>query len=122
MKSAALTAMLAMAVLASAARADGVPQMIGSDPLSREILSKTPLQNGGVTSVMRAGSGEVVVLHLADVSSSFSASLAPAVAAPAVALRPADGLAPRKAKRAKGARMPRGAAKQLRRVHATKSW
>jgi len=109
MKNAALTAMLMMATLGVVARAQNMPM---SDPLSQQILKKTPQQNGGVTAAVRSGSGQVVVLHLADASSTFGAVLAPAASAP-TALKPAAGLA---AKPAKAGRQPRRAADQLRRI------
>ncbi len=116
MRNAALTAILILAALASAARAQGVPQIIGSDPLSREILAKTSLPDSGVTAAVRTASGQVVVLQLADTSSRFAATLAPAAASPAVALAPAAGLAPKHAKKAASRRRPKRAIKQLKRA------
>lgn len=119
MKNAALTAMLMTAILGVAARAQNVPQLM-SDPLSQQILTKTSQQNGGVTAAVRAGSGQVVVLHLADVSSTFGATLAPAASAPGLALKPADGLTPKVAKTPKARRQPRRAVEQLRRITRAK--
>ncbi|NNN05102.1 MAG: hypothetical protein HKL90_04295 [Elusimicrobia bacterium] len=120
MRNAALTAVLTLAALASAARAQGVPQVIGSDPLSRQILAKTSLPDSGVTAAVRTASGRVVVLQLADTSSRFAATLAPAAASPAVALAPAAGLTPKHAKKAKTRRLPKRAVKQLKRVAAVR--
>ena len=116
MRNAALTAILTLAALASTARAQGVPQLIGSDPLSREILAKTSLPDSGVTAAVRTATGQVVVLQLADTSSRFAATLAPAAASPAVALTPAAGLAPKRAKKAAAHRRPKRAIKQLKRA------
>jgi len=112
MKNAALTAMLMMTTLGVVARAQSIPM---SDPLSQQIFKKTPQQNGGVTAAVRAGSGQVVVLRLADVSSTFGAVLAPAASAP-TALKPAAGLAAKTAKPAKAGRQPRRAVDQLHRI------
>jgi hypothetical protein len=124
MRDALLAATLMLGALAGSARAEGVPQIIGGDPLSNQILAKTSLPNGGVTAAVRAGSGEVVVLHLGDVSAPFGASLAPAAASPGAPLKTAPELKPKRAKRAKAERMPRRAVDQLKRVRRAhlKSW
>jgi hypothetical protein len=121
MKNAALTAMLAIGTLVPSARAQNV-QLIGSDPLSRQIIATTSQQNGGVTAAVRSGTGQVVVLHLADVTSSFSASLAPAASSTDAGLKTAVELKPKAVKRGKAGRSPRRAVDQLKRVHAHKSW
>lgn len=120
MRNALLTAALALTALG--ARAE-MPQMLGTDPLSRQILTKTAQENGGVTAAVRVGSGQALELKLADVSSApFAAHMAPAASSPDLALKPAAGLAP-KASKAKAKRAPRRAVDQLKRVSkADKSW
>lgn len=121
MKNAILTA--AMMMLALGAGAEGMPQMLGSDPLSRQILTKTAQENGGVTAAVRVASGQVIALQIADVSSApFAARLAAPAASPAAALKPAEGLAakPEKAK-AKTKRPAKRAVEQLHRAAAAKS-
>jgi hypothetical protein len=116
---AVVTAALLFAALG--ARAE-MPQMLGTDPLSREILTKTTQENGGVTAAVRVGQG-VVELKLTDVTaSSFPAQMAPAVSTPEIALKPAAGLAP-KVSKVKAKKAPRRAVEQLKHVFkAVKNW
>ena len=116
-------AVVASALLFTAlgARAE-LPQMLGNDPLTRQILTKTAQVNGGVTAAVRVGSGQVIELKLADISASpVPDLLAPAAASPAVALKPAAGLAP-KATKTKAKKPLKRAVDQLKRVVAVKSW
>lgn len=114
-----MTAALLFAALG--ARAE-MPQMLGSDPLSRQILTKTAQANGGVTAAVRVGSGQAIELKLSDVSSApFSAQMAPPATEAYLALKPAAGLAPKPAK-AKAKKAPKHAVEQLKRVSAAKSW
>lgn len=119
MKTWITTAALAIAALAAAVapvRAEGVPQLLSSDPLSREILAKTARENGGVTAVVRVASGQVVELKLGGVSSS-TATLAPAADPANLALKTAADLAAKPAKPAK--RKPvKKAVDQLKRAAA----
>jgi hypothetical protein len=121
MKLATLMTMLALAP-ASTAWASGVPQLSVADPLFQEMVKNGTKPNNGQVTVMRDANGKTVVLHLDDMSAPYSASLAPAATAPGMALNPAAGLTPKKAKPAKGRRMPRRAAQQLRHVQARKTW
>jgi hypothetical protein len=120
MLKAVVTAALLFAALG--ARAE-IPQMLGTDPLSRQILTKTAQENGGVTAAVRVGSGQVVELKLADMSASpFPAQMAPAAVSPAINLKPAEGLVPKPSK-AKAKKAPRRAVDQLKRVFkAVKNW
>jgi hypothetical protein len=120
MKNAILTA--AMMMLALGAGAEGIPQLMGSDPLSRQILSKTAQENGGVTAAVRVGSGQVIALQIADVSSApVNAALAPAAASPAIGLKPAEGLAEKPVKPAKNKKAVKRAVEQLKRAAAAKN-
>lgn len=120
MKNAILTA--AMMMLALGAGAEGMPQMLGSDPLSRQILTKTAQENGGVTAAVRVASGQVIALQIADVSSApFAARLAAPAASPAAALKPAEGLAEKPAKAKKTKKPVKRAVEQLRRAAAAKN-
>jgi hypothetical protein len=114
---------LSSALLLSAlgARAEGMPQILGTDPLTRQILAKTAQENGGVTAAVRVGSGQVIVLKLPDATALPPAALAPAAASPALALKPAAGLAPKAAK-APARKSARRAVEQLKRVSVEKSW
>ena len=119
MKNALMTAVLMLAALG--ARAE-MPQMLGTDPLSRQILTKTAQENGGVPAAVRVGSGQVIMLSLADVSSApFSAKMAPAASATDLALKPAADLAA-KPKAKKKAKAPKHAVDQLKRTAAAKTW
>lgn len=116
-----MTAALMLAALGAHAE---MPQMLGTDPLSREILTKTAQVNGGVTAAVRVGSGQAIKLDLADVSSApFAAKMAPAATSAYLALNPAPGLAPKPAKaKAKSKKAPKRAVDQLKHVSAAKSW
>jgi hypothetical protein len=123
MKIAVMTAALMLAALG--ARAE-MPQMLGSDPLSRQILTKTAQENGGVTAAVRVGTGQTIELKLVEVTSSPSAApitvkMAPAATSAYLALNPAPGLAPKPAK-AKAKKAPKHAVDQLKHVSAAKSW
>ena len=99
-----------------------MPQMLGNDPLTRQILTKTAQANGGVTAAVRVGSGQVIELKLADISADpLPAQMAPAAVSPAVPLKPAAGLAPKAAK-AKAKKPIKRAVDQLKRVSAVKNW
>ncbi|MDE2143997.1 MAG: hypothetical protein KGJ84_16430 [Elusimicrobia bacterium] len=120
MKNAILTASLMM--MALGAGAEGMPQILGSDPLSREILTKTAQVNGGVTAAVRVASGQVIALQIADVSSApFAAPMAAAAVSPAAGLKPAEGLAPKAVKRAKPRKPVKRAVEQLKRAAAAKN-
>lgn len=103
-----LTAGLVLAALS--ASAEGLPQAIGSDPLTKQILSKAAQENGGVTAVVRLGTGQSVELKVLE-----AAALAP--------LKPAEGLA-EKAEKPKAKKPSRAAVAQLKHVSskAGKSW
>lgn len=120
MKNAILTA--AMMMLALGARAEGLPQMLGSDPLTRQILTKTAQENGGVTAAVRVASGQAIALQIADVSSApFAAPLAAAAKNADAALKPADGLVQKPAKAEKAKKPAKRAVDQLHRAAAAKS-
>ena len=124
MKNAILTALAAAVLGAVPARAEMV-QMLGNDPLTRQILTKTEQANGGVTAAVRLGSGQTVELKLADISSApFAAPMAPAASSPLEALKIADGLAPKPAKTgAKGKKKDsRRASAQLKRIARRRGW
>ena len=82
MKNAVMTAALLFAAIG--ARAE-MPQMFGTDPLSRQILMMTAQKNGGVTAAVRIGSGQAIEFKLADAA---SALLVPATPAPKPASAP----------------------------------
>lgn len=123
MKNLVLTAWVMLT--AAAACAEGLPQAIGNDALTRQILAKAAQENGGVTAAVRLGTGQTIELKLADVSSAPIAApaLAPAAPSPGLALSPAEGLVA-KAEKTKARKPPRSAAAQLRHVSskAGKSW
>jgi hypothetical protein len=121
MKNAVMTAALMFAALG--ARAGGMPQMLDSDPLSRQILTKTAQANGGVTAAVRIGSGQVIELKIADVSSApFAAKMAPAASATDLYLKPIAALAPKPVK-AKPKKEPKRAIDQLKHVSKIdKNW
>jgi hypothetical protein len=113
MKNAVMTAALLFAALG--ARAE-MPQMLGTDPLSRQILTKTAQVNGGVTAAVRVGSGQVLELKLVDMTAApFGAQMAPAALSPVVELKPASGLVP-KVSKVKAKKAPRRAVDQLKHV------
>jgi len=113
-----MTAALMLAALGAHAE---MPQMLGTDPLSRQILTKTAQENGGVTAVVSV-SGKAVKLELADVSSApFTAKMAPPASDTALYLHPAEGLVAKPVK-AKTKKAPKHAVDQLKRVSAAKSW
>ena len=121
MKNAVLTAALILTALG--AMAEGLPQMLGSDPLSIQILTKTAQENGGVTAAVRVGSGQAIELKLSDLSFP-AAQLAPAAASPVLNLKPAAGLT-RKSAKTKTRKPARRAVDQLKRAAAAaagKSW
>ena len=115
-----MTAALMLAALGAHAE---MPQMFGSDPLSRQILTKTTQPNGGVTAAVRLESGQAVELKLADVTAAapVAVKLAPAATQAYLDLKPAAGLAP-KAVKAKAKKAPKRAVEQLKRVSNAKSW
>ena len=121
MKNAILMTLMLAALGPKALGANAMPMMIDSDPLSRQILKKTALENGGVTAAVGLASGQVIELKLTDVSSAPfpSAMLAPAATASTLALKPASGLMPKAAK-SKTRKPARRAVDQLKRVK--KSW
>jgi hypothetical protein len=125
MKRILLTATLALAAFgpASSARAESFPQILGNDPLTRQILAKTAQDNGGVSAAVRVGSGQIVLLNPADIAAGAAraVALAPAATSASVEIKPAAGLAVKKAK-TKG-RPIRRAVDQLKRASAVrKAW
>ena len=96
--------------------------LLGTDPLSRQIMTKTSQENGGVTAAVRVGTGQTIELKLDDMSSApFPAQMAPASSSPVLPLKPAAGLAPKSSRTKKKA--PRRAVDQLKHVSASdKSW
>ena len=122
MKNAILTA--ALAVLGAVPARAEMPQILGNDPLTRQILAKTEQANGGVTAAVRLGSGQTVELKLADISSApYAAPLAPAAASPLEALKIADGLVAKPAKpEAKDKKASRRASAQLKRIARRRGW
>ena len=121
MKTLAMTAALMLAALGAHAE---MPQMLGSDPLSRQILTKTAQANGGVTAAVRVGTGQSVELKLADVTAApaYPVKMAPAATQAYLSLNVAPALAPKPAKPAKAKKAPKRAVEQLKRVSAAKSW
>ncbi len=124
MKIAVMTAALMIRGSPGGARGAELPQMLGSDPLSRQILTKTAQVNGGVTAAVRVGSGQVIELKLADVTAGVpdNAQMAPAAASPVLNLKPAEGLAPKPAKKVKAKKDPKRAVDQLKHVSTQKNW
>jgi hypothetical protein len=103
MKNAVMTAALLFAALG--ARAE-MPQMLGTDPLSRQILIKTAQKNGGVTAAVRVGTGQSVELKFDDAESTLSAGR-PIHPAPAPAPAPkASKVKTKKARSSPGPRRP----------------
>lgn len=125
MKIAVMTAALLLAALG--ARAE-MPQMLGNDPLSRQILTKTAQENGGVTAAVRVGTGQTIELKLIEANASTSANpftvkMAPAATDAYLQLKPAAGLVAKPAKaKAKKEKAPKHAVDQLKKVSAAKSW
>ncbi len=117
-----LTAAAGLMMAASFARADGVPQIIGSDPLSEQILAQTDKPGEGLTAAMRGASGRVIVLRLGDAPST-AAALAPAAKSPEQGLAPAAAARRKPARRAQRRRraMPRRAIRQLKRAAARRA-
>lgn len=103
-----------MTLAAVAASAEGLPQTIGNDPLTRQILAKAAQENGGVTAAVRLGTGQAIELTLA---------LAPAASSPPPALAPCEGLAA-KAENSKARKPVRAAVSQLKHVSSKsgKGW
>lgn len=116
----AMTAALLLAALRAHAE---MPQLLGSDPLSREILTKTAQPNGGVTAAVRLESGQSVELKLADVTAAAPAAvkLAPAATQAYLDLNPAPALARKAAKPAKAKKAPKRAVEQLKHIAAKTS-
>jgi hypothetical protein len=118
MRTALLTAILAMAALNAAA--EPAATTVGHDPLMRQIMSRQLTQeNGGVTGAVRIGSGQAIALSIVD-------PLSPAVSgeplkdavseAKALApLQPAAGLKPAKPVK-KAAHRARRASEQLKKL------
>src|SRR3569832_423381 len=105
MKTLAMTAAMLLAALGAHAE---MPQLLGSDPLSRQILTKTAQANGGVTAAVRAGSGQAVELKLADVTAAaaYPVKMAPAATQAYLSLNVAPTQTP-KAKPAKAKKAPK---------------
>lgn len=118
MKTLAMTAALMLAALGAHAE---MPQLLGTDPLSRQILTKTAQPNGGVTAAVRLESGQTVELKLPDVTaaSPVEVKMAPAATQAYLGLQTAEGLKP-KAEKAKGKKekAPKRAVEQLKRIAA----
>jgi len=114
-----MTAALMLAALGAHAE---MPQLLGSDPLSRQILTKTAQPNGGVTAAVRLESGQAIKLDLADVTAAApvgaaAAKLAPAAAQAYLDLQPAEGLKPKAAKaKSKKEKAPKRAVEQLKHI------
>lgn len=116
-----MTAALMLAALGAHAE---MPQILGSDPLSRQILTKTAQPNGGVTAAVRLESGQSVELKLADVTALAPATvkLAPAATEAYLKLSPAEGLAAKAAKaKPKKEKAAKRAVDQLKRIAAKTS-
>lgn len=116
MKTMAMTAALLLAALGAHAE---MPQLLGSDPLSRQILTKTAQPNGGVTAAVRLESGQSVELKLADVTAAAPAAvkLAPAATQAYLELQTAEGLKPKAVKtKAKKEKAPKRAVEQLKHI------
>ena len=115
MKTLAMTAALMLAALGAHAE---MPQILGSDPLSRQILTKTAQANGGVTAAGRLESGQAIELKLADVTAAAPAAsvrLAPAATQDYLSLNTAEGLKPKTVKaKAKKEKAPKRAVDQLK--------
>ncbi|MDE2491046.1 MAG: hypothetical protein KGM24_09360 [Elusimicrobia bacterium] len=110
--------LLAAAMLAAIpAGAQTMSALVGSDPLTRQILAKAETPDGGVTAAVRVASGQSIVLKLDDVSSTPAAAEAPAASAAGLGLPRA---AAPKAKSSKD-KPARRAVDQLRRRKA-KGW
>ncbi|MFI5361697.1 MAG: hypothetical protein ACHQ49_06985 [Elusimicrobiota bacterium] len=65
---------LLLSFAAAAARAD---MILGNDPLSRQILSSTSQENGGVTAAVRVGTGQSVELKTVDAAAPAPSWLPP---------------------------------------------
>lgn len=116
MRTTVLTAMLALAALNAGAQTSAAS---AGDPLMKQIMSKQLTQNnGGVTGVVRIGSGQAISLSIVDpLSPQLSGEpLKDAVADPKAlaGLKPAAGLVAKPAKRAKT--KARRADEQLRKL------
>lgn len=116
-----LTAWVMLAAIA--ASAEGLPQAIGNDALTKQILSKAAQENGGVTAAVRLGTGQAIELTFVNAAPVAAATLAPAAKSPALSLSPAEGLVA-KAEKPKAKKPSRAAAAQLKHVStkAGKSW
>jgi len=103
-----LAATLVLAPLA--ALAEGLPQMIGGDLLTKQILLKAAQENGGVTAVVRVATGQSIELKVSEAE-----ALAP--------LKPAEGLVA-KAEKPKAKKPSRRAVVQLKQVasRAGRTW
>lgn len=118
-----MTAAMLMAALG--AHAEGLPQAIGNDPLTKQILAKAAQDNGGVTAAVRLGTGQTIELKLADISSAPApATLAPAATTPLLQLSPAEGLTAKAEAKPKAKKVARAASAQLKHVStkAGKDW
>lgn len=99
-----MTLTAAMMLAALAASAQGLPQAIGGDFLTKQILRKATYQkNGGVTGAVAVGTGQVIELRVSE-----TATLAP--------LAPAKGLIAKASAKIKAKKPARRAAEQLKRV------
>ncbi len=118
-----LTAWLMLA--AGALSAESLPQALGNDALTKQILSKAAQENGGVTAAVRLGTGQAIELKLADVCCIPIAvrATAPAAKSPTPTPAPAQGLVA-KAEKPSPKKPSRAAVVQLKHVSskAGKSW
>ncbi|MEK7381798.1 MAG: hypothetical protein AAB262_00765 [Elusimicrobiota bacterium] len=123
MKNMVLTAWLMLA--AGALSAESLPQALGNDALTKQILSKAAQENGGVTAAVRLGTGQAIELKLADVCCIPIAvrATAPAAKSPTPTPAPAQGLVA-KAEKPSPKKPSRAAVVQLKHVSskAGKSW
>jgi hypothetical protein len=118
MRNAILTAALILTALG--ARAEVMPQMLGNDPLSRQILAKTAQENGGVTAAVRVGTGQAIELKITEPSAApAAAKLAPPAKDTDLYLKPAADLAAKPVK-AKARKPVHRAIEQLKRDAAEK--
>ena len=100
LKTAALAAMMTLSAFSAAAETSS--PTVAHDPLMKQIMSRQlTLADGGVTGSTRLGSGQAITLSLVD---------------PLAPLKPAEGLAPKPAVKAKARRKVRNVREQLRKM------
>jgi hypothetical protein len=117
MKTAGMTALILSMLLLGASRASA-EAALAHDPLTKQIMrSELTSSGGGVTAAVRLGSGQTIVLDLADPLTSPPSGLKDAVADTKAlgGLKPAAGLAP-KAEKTKTRRKVRRDSELLRKM------